>query len=123
MVWVTAMAWGVMGWVTAVIGYGYPCYGGYGMGGMGYGYPYYGYGGGYGYGYPYYGGYGMGGYGMGGYGYPLTTAGYYAPAGGFGYSSAYVAPGHRRCDHDDRAKAVTWGSTRSQWLTPTVFVA
>ena len=41
-----------------------------------------------------YGGYGTGYYGYGGYGmgYPYTNSVYAAPATGFGYSSAYVAP-------------------------------
>ena len=86
--------WGGYGY-----GYGYPYYGmgyglggyglaGYGLGGYGlggYGYPYYGYG--YGMGYPNY-GYG---YGYPSYGYGVASGA--APATGFGYSSAYVAPG------------------------------
>ena len=83
------------------LGYGMGGYGmgGYGLGGYGMG----GYGmGGYGMGGYGMGGYGMGGYGMGGYGmgYPAgygmasMSPGYgAAPAAGFGYSSAYVAPG------------------------------
>ena len=78
-------------------GYGMGGYGmgGYGMGGYGMG----GYGmGGYGMGGYGMGGYGMGGYGMGGYGYGYPSYGsgvasVAAPATGFGYSPAYVAPG------------------------------
>ena len=49
---------------------------------------------------------------------PLTTAGYNAPAGGFGYSSAYVAPGAGAVPRCPLEAAIS-GSTRSRWLTRT----
>ena len=91
--------WGGVGRVGGWGGYGgfrgygfggfYPGFFGLGLG-YGYGYPFYG---GFGYGYPYYAAYGYSDPYYGGYAYPYTNPVVMSPTVGFGYSSAYVAPG------------------------------
>jgi len=88
---------GGVGFFPGFFGFGYPFYGGYGLGYGGLGYGGLGYGG---FGYPYYGGYGMGyglGLGYGGYGlgYGLGYGGYVNPYyDGYGYGYGYPSYGY-----------------------------